>query len=169
MDISHAPLGDIATWVGSLGTIAAFIIAFAQIHRERVERQRREWREWMTAKRMHADHISAWIAEETIIVTNQSHHPIHAVTVSYGDGLTAEFEHIPPGRTTTSAPGAESGAAATVEFVDVRGDAWIRAAGHPPVLMQQHPAHGPEPRVGAPAAHEQPPRVAESAAAAEFV
>jgi len=133
-------MGDIATWVGSIGTIAAFAVAFVQIRRERVERHKRELREWLAAKREHADRVSAWVAGETLTVSNQSHHLIHDVELRFDDGSTLTLDHVEPGKTALPAPGKhETRAVAALRFTDARGDRWLREAGGPPTL-----AEGPE-------------------------
>ncbi|MGP5227644.1 hypothetical protein [Arthrobacter rhombi] len=85
--------GDFATWVGSLGTVAAFGAAFAQIHRERTLRKRRERQEWLLAKREHADQVTAWVSDEILTISNQSHHLISDVEVVLDDEVTVRLDH----------------------------------------------------------------------------
>ena len=130
-------MGDIATWVGSIGTVAAFAVAFVQIRRERTERHKRELREWLAAKREHADRVSAWVAGEVLTVSNQSHHLIHDVEIGFDDGSTLTLGHIEPGTTTRPAPGRHgTSAVATLRFTDPRGDRWLRESGGPPTLVE---------------------------------
>lgn len=156
--------GDFATWVGSVGTIAAFAVAFVQIHRERSFRKRRELTEWMLAKREHADRVTAWTSAQTVSIANHSHHLIHDVELILDDGQTLSFEHLEPGTThlplestdalpTTATPEApDAGAPATtnaaphparpvsmLHFTDPRGDRWLRAAGKRPHLADAPP------------------------------
>ncbi|MCW4457098.1 hypothetical protein [Microbacterium sp. MPKO10] len=128
-------LGDIATWVGSIGTIAAFIVAFMQIHRERSERHRREHREWIAHKRVHADNVSAWVANGQLRISNESRHPIHDVDVTMPPADAVHVDHVLPGGHRQPASGMADGPAAVLEFTDVRGDRWAREAGGTPRLI----------------------------------
>ncbi|WP_026917717.1 hypothetical protein [Gordonia shandongensis] len=131
-------VGDWATWVGSIGTIGAFAVAFIQIHRERSHRQARELREAWTRRREHVDRVSAWIADGTVHVNNGSGHPIAHVRVHDGDTAIGTWEHLPPGLHRDSAE-SDSGAV-HLEFTDVRGDRWSRMPGAEPALVG-----GPDP------------------------
>lgn len=134
--------GDFATWAGSIGTIAAFAVAFVQIHRERTMRKRRELQEWMLAKREHADRVTAWVSAETLTISNQSHHLIHNIEVELSDDLTLRTDHAEPGATNMAAPGQhETRAVPRLRFTDARGDRWVRAAGQHPHLADS-PAGG---------------------------
>ena len=75
--------GDFATWTGSIGTVAAFGIAFYQLHKARGHRLARELEDRLLAKREHADGVTAWISGGEMTVANRSGHPIHALEVSY--------------------------------------------------------------------------------------
>lgn len=130
--------GDFATWTGSLGTVAAFAVGFWQIRRERTERQRRETREWLAAKREHADRVSAWRTGEDIIVSNGSHHLIHSVRVALDGHEPVFLDHVEPGR--TSVPLGTHGDTVPVTaltFTDARGDRWVREAGELPRRLTQ--------------------------------
>lgn len=128
--------GDFATWAGSLGTIAAFAVAFAQIHRERSERKRRELREWLDAKREHADRVSAWVSGEELIIQNGSHHLIHRVVAS-APGLSAHaLPHVEPGRLAVPLPDAPPPGPVALSFTDARGERWHRAPGERPVRAE---------------------------------
>lgn len=127
-------LGDWATWVGSLGTIGAFIVAFWQIRRERVERQKREHREWWERRRVHADRISAWATSGQVQVHNASGHPIHDVVVICGNGSVHRLDLVPPGELERAEPDLVAGPV-VIEFTDQRGERWRREPGHPPHLV----------------------------------
>src|SRR5699024_4428734 len=130
--------GDLATWLGSIGTIGAFVVAFWQIRRERVERQRREQREWWARLREHADQITAWVAKNTLTISNSSHHLVHDVDVEFGMGSEVHLEHIEPGtiRQELETPHA-SGAVAGLRFTDARGQRWHRQGGQRPHLLSE--------------------------------
>ncbi|MEZ0341768.1 hypothetical protein ACAG25_17515 [Mycobacterium sp. pV006] len=127
-------LGDWATWVGSIGTIGAFIVAFWQIRRERVERQKREHREWWERRRAHADRVSAWATTGQVRIRNASGHPIHDVVVICANGSEHVVDLVPPGDHDRSEPGLAPGPV-TVEFTDQRGERWRREPGQPPHVM----------------------------------
>src|SRR5699024_2893033 len=72
-------VGDAATWVGAIGTLAAFVVAFWQIRRERHHRLTEQLRQRRLAHREHADRVSAWITGGDLVISNMSEHPIHDV------------------------------------------------------------------------------------------
>lgn len=76
--------GDFATWTGSIGTIAAFAVAYYQIHQERRHRLARELKDRVAARREHADRVSAWVSGSQVVVANRSGHPIHDVDIALG-------------------------------------------------------------------------------------
>ncbi len=82
--------GDLATWFGSMGTVAAFAVGFWQIHRERQHRLLGEMTERLRSRRSHADHVSAWIHGSELVVANRSGHPIHDVVVALENALIAD-------------------------------------------------------------------------------
>ncbi|QDQ96639.1 hypothetical protein [Tomitella fengzijianii] len=140
--------GDLATWFGSIGTVAAFGVGFWQIHRERRHRLLREMGDRMRARRAHADHVSAWIAESELVVANRSGHPIHDVEVQAADVLdpvdAADGRGPAPTRIGIVLPGehrqtlrhlADTPVLPAITFTDARGDRWHRAPGRPPVLV----------------------------------
>lgn len=128
-------LGDIATWVGSVGTVAAFLVAFVQIRRERVERHRRERHDRLAEKRAHADRVSAWCVNGELHLVNDARHPAHAATVTFTDGTSISFDHILPGETVTPVAGAPDGPVASLTFSDTRGARWQRKIGRAPELL----------------------------------
>lgn len=136
MNIDGDLLGDIATWVGSFGTVAAFVVAFLQIRRERVERKRRDLREWFDAKRSHADKVSSWRTRDHVVVSNQSHHPIYDVALTLPDGTVLNLDHIAPGKTDVPAESGQPGRLTHLEFTDSRGDRWSQTPGHVSELVE---------------------------------
>lgn len=137
--------GDFATWVGSLGTVAAFGAAFLQIHRERTIRKRRELQEWLLAKREHADQVTAWVTAETLTISNQSHHLIKDVEIVLDDETTVRLDHVTPGYAHSAAPGEHATRAVrTMRFTDPRGDRWVRQAGQRPRLADTPADEQPE-------------------------
>ena len=130
MNVDGDLLGDLATWVGSVGTVAAFVVAFLQIRRERVERKRRDMREWFDAKRAHADKVSGWRTRDHVVVSNQSHHPIYDVALTLPDGTVLNLDHVAPGKTDLPAQSGEAGRLTRLEFTDSRGDRWSQRPGH---------------------------------------
>lgn len=132
-------LGDIATWVGSIGTVAAFFVAFIQIRRERVERHKREHSDRLTEKRAHADRVTAWCVEGALHLVNDARHPVHDVSVTFPDGTSRAFDHVLPGDTVVSVPDAADGPVASMTFSDTRGARWRRDAGRAPRLLRDGP------------------------------
>lgn len=135
-------LGDIATWVGSIGTIAAFVVAFIQIRRERTERHKRERREWIAQKRVHVDRVSAWVRDGVLQVANASRHPVHDLEAVLPSGERISIAHVLPGDHTQPVAGEGDGPVADLTFTDVRGDRWRRAAGEAPELVNDAHARG---------------------------
>ncbi|WP_182359202.1 hypothetical protein [Tomitella gaofuii] len=149
--------GDLATWFGSIGTVAAFGVGFWQIHRERKHRLLREMGERMRARRTHADQVSVWIADSELVIANRSGHPIHDVEVLPEDARTAgdgaDGLDAPPIRIRFVLPGehrqsvrqpAHVAALPAITFTDARGDRWHRAPGRPPALAGTHGRIGPD-------------------------
>ncbi|GAA4807573.1 hypothetical protein [Tomitella cavernea] len=149
--------GDLATWFGSIGTVAAFGVGFWQIHRERKHRLLREMGERMRARRAHADQVSAWIADAQLVVANRSGHPVHDVEVVPADARTTGEEpdrlDAPPIRIRFVLPGEHRqsvrqpehiSALPAITFTDARGDRWHRAPGSPPALVGAHGHTGPD-------------------------
>lgn len=128
--------GDLATWIGSLGTIGAFIVAFWQIRRERVERHKRDRRERWERLREHADHVTAWVADEQLTVANGSRHLVHEVRITLPDGGQRAFDYIEPGtsRAELDTP-VRHGAVSDLCFTDARGHRWQRIGGSAPRLI----------------------------------
>lgn len=129
-------MGDWATWVGSIGTIGAFAVAFWQIHRERTARRTRDRHETWMRRREHVDRVSAWIHDGLLHVNNNSGHPIHDVLVNDGEQDVMRWKQIPPGTHRDEAVGHDGGTV-NLEFTDIRGDRWSRTPGGEPVLINQ--------------------------------
>ena len=136
--------GDFATWTGSIGTVAAFAVAYYQIHQERRHRVKRELADRIAARREHADRVSAWVSGTDLVIANRSPHPIHDVDVTLRgeqpDDNAAEerasalhVSVVPPGEHRTALD--ESGGTmhvAHMTFTDSRADRWSRETGaHP--------------------------------------
>ena len=129
-------MGDWATWVGSIGTIGAFAVAFWQIHRERSARKTRDKHEMWMRRREHVDRVSAWIHDAVLHVNNDSGHPIHEVLLKAGDREIRNWTQIPPGtHRDETVDGIEHGTV-LVEFTDIRGDRWRREPGGEPELIR---------------------------------
>jgi hypothetical protein len=108
-------LGDIATWVTGIATIALFVIGFIQIRNERISRVKIEIEKEILKGRAQAELISCWYAKEFqdetwIAVLNNSPQPIYQVIVSrvqinqvgdsfgeYTDGGVLGVSLAPPG------------------------------------------------------------------------
>src|SRR5665213_1956217 len=147
-------LGDIATWVAGVGTVAAFFLAFGQLEAER----RRKTKEEHEGQ---ARSISAWVAREGvgtaqgddgpvtwIAISNSSNKPIHEVVAtivkfphgggrdSLNDGKNVPLEFrafvsvVPPGISYARVSGGYRGMhfqpAVEVAFKDRSGGYWIR-------------------------------------------
>lgn len=145
--------GDLATWFGSMGTVAAFAVGFWQIHRERRHRLLGEMTERLRSRRSHADHVSAWIHGSELVINNGSGHPIHDVVVTLegavvagsddtaggapaaaGEPVTIGF--VLPGEHASPMPHPPHVAVLPVlTFTDARGDRWHRAPGSAPELI----------------------------------
>lgn len=154
-------VGDLGTWLGSLGTLAAFAVGFRQIHRERRHRLLREAAEHLRARRAHADHVTAWISGGELVVANGSGHPVHDVEVRPAQARTGEpgspvsglpgpaadpvrIPFVLPGEHRVRVPSPPHGASVpALLFTDSRGDRWHRPPGEPPVLVT--PGRGDEP------------------------
>jgi|GEM_PF-2910182 len=148
-------VGDAATWVGAIGTLAAFVVAFWQIRRERHHRLAEQLRQRRLAHREHADRVSAWITGGDLVISNMSEHPIHDVEAvlesarSTGHGvdeqidrrtLTAPF--AAPGETRIPAPHPPYVTVLpALTFTDARGDRWHRAPGERPELVTGSSEH----------------------------
>lgn len=142
--------GDFATWTGSIGTIAAFAVAYYQIHQERRHRLARELKDRVAARREHADRVSAWVSGSQVVVANRSGHPIHDVDIALGTLRTggaagggsgaavepASTVHavvVPPSE--FAVPLDDSDAelhVVQIWFTDSRADRWSRKAGKHP-------------------------------------
>lgn len=135
--------GDFATWTGSIGTLAAFGIAYWQIHKERGYRLRREMADRVAARREHADRVSSWITGGEVVISNTSGHPIHDVdltvgTPGAGNERTSKvyFALVPPGESRDAVEAADPGIHVLhMEFTDTRGDRWSRETGGHPVRV----------------------------------
>lgn len=140
--------GDLATWFGSAGTVAAFAVAFLQIHRERKHRKRRELSDGLHLRRSHADRVTAWITDSELIVANHCGHPIHDVVATIATarltGASPEPSDLEPVSIEFALPGErrfdvphppEVTLLPALTFTDARGDRWHREPGHPPVLV----------------------------------
>lgn len=148
--------GDFATWTGAIGTVAAFGIAYYQIHQERRHRLARELSDRIAAHREHADRVSAWVSGDEVVVSNQSGHPIHDVDLTVGphdpgqntDGadesegtgttVTVRLKIAPPGEHRASIPSpAPDQHVLHSEFTDTRGDRWSREPGGHPTRVER--------------------------------
>lgn len=132
--------GDFATWTGAIGTVAAFGVAYFQIHRERQHRLGRELKDRIAARREHADRISAWISGDEVVVSNQSGHPIHDVDLTIGahgaepaSTTPIHLKAVPPGEHRAPNPAPDPDLHVLhIEFTDIRADRWSREAGKEP-------------------------------------
>lgn len=125
-----AIFGSIATWIGALGTIGAFVVAFIQIHIERSARKERHAKETNLSEKEQALKISAWIEHDKLIISNSSHHPIHNFNIKFNDGNSLSKTTIPPGKTEVEAPA--NSKITLIEFTDNHlGLKWAREPGKP--------------------------------------
>lgn len=135
--------GDFATWTGSIGTVAAFAIAYYQIHQERRHRLARELKDRFAARREHADRVSAWVSGAEVVVANRSGHPIHDLDITLGTLRPGDEPHeetssmhvvvAPPGE--LAEPLDDAGGephVVRIAFTDSRADRWSRESGKPP-------------------------------------
>jgi hypothetical protein len=153
-------LGDLATWVTGIATIALFVIGFIQIRNERKARIKRENELEDLKKRDQADHISCWIVRENlsgvwIAVLNQSPQPIYQVIVSVvvvsQEGENQEDDNswrvcisaAPPGQGYTviqaSYHGMSRRPGVEIAFKDRMGKNWIRKANGELVEIKESP------------------------------
>ena len=133
-------LGDVGTWVGSIGTILAILFAYWVGHKEgrkEIERERRR----------QAESISAWVAAEKkplpIKLSNNSGDPVFDVIVSMvlvqgagpQDGKESFLHHcfkvLPPGKHIISAKDYEGGGmhikpGVEIAFTDKVGQNWLK-------------------------------------------
>lgn len=142
--------GDIATWTGSIGTVAAFAVAYYQIHQERRHRLARELKDKFAARREHADKVSAWVTGSQVVVANRSGHPIHDVDIALGTLLpedsaranngptsTVHAAVVPPGEHPVPLDDANpSPHVVQMAFTDSRADRWSRESGKPPERVE---------------------------------
>jgi hypothetical protein len=154
MDIKYflgIPLGDWATIITGLATIALIVVGFIQIKNERNARKKREKEIELQRKRDQAEKISCWIAgsnvggggpEETIIVMNQSLQPVYEVVIAIvalgGSGGLKGYDEedmftvavVPPGKGKTSHPAHYQGMmrrpGLEIAFIDAFGKNWVR-------------------------------------------
>ncbi|MDO5745853.1 MAG: hypothetical protein Q4P23_15470 [Micrococcaceae bacterium] len=137
--------GDFATWTGSIGTVAAFSIAFLQVHKERKHRIARELDDRLRARREHADRVTAWFVEDEVVIANRSGHPIHDVKIALpalspaaehrGEpdaAHTIVLPHVIPGETRAPTTVRHENRPPILTFTDARGDRWRREPGQPP-------------------------------------
>ncbi|HJC27968.1 MAG TPA: hypothetical protein H9759_01075 [Candidatus Dietzia intestinipullorum] len=139
--------GDLATWIGSIGTVAAFAVAYYQIHQERRHRLAREFRDRLAARREHADKVSAWVSGSQVVVANRSGHPIHDVDIALGtiapggggeDTASTHLVVVPPGEHAVDLDRSDAAPhVVRVAFTDSRADRWSREAGKHPERVDQ--------------------------------
>ena len=137
--------GDFATWTGSVGTVAAFGIAFFQLHKERGHRLARELEDRLLIKREHAKRVTAWIDDSELTVANLSGHPIHHLEISYSrddeDGKETVgakvLNFVLPGQTSLPLPAGTVSQIPAMAFTDARGHRWRREVGKPPTLQPE--------------------------------
>lgn len=128
--------GDLATWIGAIGTLAAFLVAFIQIRTERHHRKHFALHEWLTKKREHADHVTAWVAAGKLVIENGSRHLIHDVKVVLDDEFRIAIDHVEPGRTVRDLDDRErTHPVDSIAFTDARGDEWVRHGTERPELV----------------------------------
>lgn len=128
--------GDIPTWLGAIGTIAAFLVAFMQIRTERHHRRRFAMHEWLANRRDHADRVTAWVAGDTLVIANESGHLVHAVAIELDSGQRLDLDHVEPGRTTRDFDdGGVTRPVASLTFTDARGNRWVRRGSEHPELV----------------------------------
>lgn len=137
-------VGDLATWVGGLGTIATLIFAFWQLHSDRRTARDNE-------KISQATKVSVWIDSENSTETcysiqNVSDSPIYQAVITLvaiqGSGLPQNGEDnesygyrvalatVPPGKYYAISPSGGGGmhlvSGAEIAFTDAEGNYWVR-------------------------------------------
>ncbi|MCY8600324.1 hypothetical protein MOD33_05990 [Bacillus spizizenii] len=139
-------MGDIATWFGSLGTIAVFGLAYYQLHTDRMAIRENE-------KRYQAKKISVWIdsenrnAEMCYSIQNVSDSPVYQAIITLvgiqgagppkcGEDVDERYEYrvmlvtIPPGKfyaiSNSGGRGMHIEYGVEIAFTDSNGNHWIR-------------------------------------------
>ncbi|MFF2587602.1 hypothetical protein ACFVSS_06860 [Peribacillus butanolivorans] len=140
-------VGDLATWVGGLGTIATLIFAFWQLQTERRTANDNE-------KKFQATKVSVWIDSENsreicYSIQNVSDLPIYQAIITLvgiqGAGLPRNGEDegvdesykyrlnlvtIPPGKFFTTSESSDRGPSfeygVEIAFTDASGNHWVR-------------------------------------------
>jgi hypothetical protein len=154
MDIKYflgIPLGDWATIITGLATVALFIVGFIQIKNERIARKNREEETELQRKRDQAEKISCWITgggggggagPEEIIIMNQSLQPVYEVVIAIvalgGSGGLKGYDEedmftvavVPPGKGKASHQAHYQGMmlrpGLEIAFIDAFGKNWVR-------------------------------------------
>ena len=81
--------GDVATWVASVGTVMAVVVALVQVARERRARLKQEVRDRAERHVAHASLISGWLGPAEAVPETQR--------VNYGDAeMDAEYNYRTP-------------------------------------------------------------------------
>lgn len=147
-------IGDLATWVGSIGVTATLAATVWQLHHERSIRRQEE-------KRSQAVKVAAWyggdrstegvfVDSSTIMITNSSDTPVYSVivglvfvqgagpqsledaTASAGSNLYTVVGALGPGTWTVRVAndwhGMSAHVGAEIAFSDARGNHWVRRA-----------------------------------------
>jgi hypothetical protein len=138
--VHNIQLGDLGTWLGSIGTIFAILFAYWVGHKEGKKVNERE-------RRKQAESISAWVAAEKvplpIKLSNNSGDPAYDVIVSMvlvqGAGpqngkesfLHHCFKVLPPGNHIISAKDYQGGGmhmkpGTEIAFTDKMGQHWLK-------------------------------------------
>lgn len=136
---TYTDWGDVATWVGGIGTTLAFILAFAQL----IVQRRKEQKQKESAQ---SELISSWVSDELhgksiVTILNVSANPVYQVILklaNFGHDLTVgeEWDYtrciaiLPPGRSYTVIEGDYHGMnffpSIQIAFVDSAGKSWLR-------------------------------------------
>jgi hypothetical protein len=148
----HLAVGDLATWVGSIGVVGALFAALYQIRTERIQRRRDEKDVLDRRRREQAERVSGWPGDQSLpttplILLNRSEEPVYEVVATLvmvqGDGArrgedrpSRQFlrvlDVLPPGRWRIEVAGGWANMSrrpgVEVAFVDRSGACWIRRA-----------------------------------------
>lgn len=143
-----------------------FIIAFIQIHNERIVRIKSEKESEIHTKRDQAEHVSCWFVKETntkhgdwdwVAILNQSSQPIYNVIISMvalsqnGENLANIKPHIacidiiPPGQGYVAIEALQFGhpghsrAGVEIAFTDIFENNWIRKTNGNLVSLESSP------------------------------
>ncbi|MDK8643801.1 hypothetical protein [Niallia taxi] len=152
-------VGDLATWVGGLGTIATLFFAFYQLHTERIATKENE-------KRTQAQKVAVWIDSENLqseicySIQNASESPVYQAIITLvgiqgagpprkGEDIDESYEYrvklvtIPPGKFHTVSGSGGRGMSieygVEIAFTDANGNHWVRRSNGKLIEIKTNP------------------------------